>query len=88
MNSIVEIRSEETMLDLSSHTLNTLFSQLGLPASDEAIYQFIQEHKIEHNCKLISAEFWTVGQVSFLQESLQNDSDWTVLVDQLDVQLR
>ena len=75
-------------MDLSSHTLNTLFAQLGLPASDEEIDQFIEQHKIKHDCPLVAAEFWTVGQVAFLQEALQDDSDWAELVDQLDALLR
>ena len=75
-------------MDLSSHTLNTLFAQLGLPASDEEIDQFIEQHEIKHDCLLVAAEFWTVGQVAFLQEALQDDSDWAELVDQLDALLR
>lgn len=76
------------MLDMTPHTLNKLFAQLGLPATDEDIDRFLLQHKIEHDCPLVAAEFWTVGQVAFLQEALQNDSDWVVLVDQLDTRLR
>lgn len=75
-------------MDLSSHTLNTLFAQLGLPTTDEDIELFIAQHKIEHDCHLVDAEFWTSGQAAFLQEALQEDSDWVELVDQLDVLLR
>ncbi len=75
-------------MDLSAHTLNTLFAQLGLPATDEDIERFLLQHNIEHDCQLVDAEFWTAGQVAFLQEALQNDSDWVELVDQLDALLR
>ena len=75
-------------MDLSTHTLNTLFAQLGLPATDEDIEQFILQHKIEHDCQLVDAEFWTASQMAFLQEALQDDSDWVELVDQLDTLLR
>lgn len=75
-------------MDLSTHTLNTLFAQLGLPASDDDIEQFVLQHKIESGCQLVDAEFWTVGQAAFLQECLQDDSDWAELADQLDAMLR
>lgn len=75
-------------MDLSTHTLNTLFAQLGLPASDEDIDQFILQHRIEDDCPLVAAKFWTEGQAAFLQEALQDDSDWVQLVDQLDALLR
>jgi len=68
--------------------MNTLFAQLGLPTTDEDIELFISQHKIEHDCELVAAEFWTAGQVAFLQEALQDDSDWVELVDHLDVLLR
>ena len=75
-------------MDLLTHTQNALFAQLGLPATGEDIEQFILRHKIEHDCLLVDAEFWTASQVAFLQEALQDDSDWVELVDQLDVLLR
>ncbi len=75
-------------MDLSNHTMNTLFAQLGLPATDEDIEQFILQHKLEHDCQLVAAKFWTVSQVGFFQEAFQDDSDWVGLVDQLDACLR
>ena len=75
-------------MDLSTRSLNTLFAQLGLPASDEDIDQFILQHDIEPGCQLVAARFWTVAQVAFLQEALLDDADWVGLVDQLDARLR
>ncbi|MCH7672542.1 MAG: DUF2789 domain-containing protein [Proteobacteria bacterium] len=75
-------------MDLSARTLNTLFAQLGLGASDEDIDRFIGQHRIEHDRELVAAEFWTVAQVAFLREALLDDADWVVLVDQLDTRLR
>ncbi len=75
-------------MDLSARTLNTLFAQLGLAATDEDIDRFIEQHRIEPDRALVAAEFWTVAQVAFLQEALLDDADWVVLVDQLDTRLR
>ncbi len=75
-------------MDLSSHNLNTLFAQLGLPATDEEIESFFESNTLEHDGQLLEAEFWSVGQVSFLKESLELDSDWAELVDYLDARLR
>ena len=75
-------------MDLSAHTLNTLFSQLGLPATDEDIERFFTENQLGHDKLLVDANFWTQGQVSFLKEALEQDSDWSELVDYVDARLR
>lgn len=75
-------------MDLSPHTLNTLFAQLGLPATDEDIESFFEANKLEHDDRLVDASFWSTGQRSFLEEALIDDSDWSELVDYLDARLR
>ena len=36
--------SKEVNMDTSFHTMNTLFSQLGLPDDDVSVEAFIREH--------------------------------------------
>ncbi len=76
-------------MDLSNHTLNSLFLQLGLPDSDQAIDDFIDQHKgIDKNIPLHEADFWTPAQSAFIKESQEQDSDWTEVIDHLDAMLR
>lgn len=72
-----------------AYTLNTLFAQLGLDDSDEAIEMFIQEHSpIPQSVPLAEAACWNDSQRKLLVESVAADSDWAEVVDQLDAQLR
>jgi len=76
-------------MDLSAHTLATLFEQLGLPATEAAINEFIDQHSpLDPELTLESASFWNPGQRSFLIEALAEDSDWTEMVEHLDAFLR
>jgi hypothetical protein len=76
-------------MDLSNHTLNTLFQQLGLPDSDQEINDFIEQNKaIDKTIALYEAKIWTPSQSAFLKESQEEDSDWTEVIDHLDAQLR
>ncbi len=76
-------------MDLSEHNLNTLFEQLGLPSSDEAIDAFIEKHKgLDRSLHLWEADFWTPSQAAFIHEALEEDSDWAEAVDHLDALLR
>ena len=75
-------------MDLKFHTLNALFAQLGLTNDDEFITQFINEHHLENNVRIDQASFWSENQAKFLKESIEEDSDWSGIVDQLDAQLR
>jgi hypothetical protein len=75
-------------MDTSSHTIYTLFQQLGLPSSDTAIESFILNNHLGKDIPLQSAAFWSAGQAQFIQEALAEDSDWAEIVDQLDAQLR
>jgi hypothetical protein len=43
---------------------------------------------IAPNVSIENAEFWNVAQASFLADSLQEDSDWSEIIDQLDIMLR
>jgi len=76
-------------MDTSFHTMNSLFAQLGLPDDDSSIEAFVREHHhLDNNIRLDSAPFWTPMQAVFLKEAIQEDSDWTETVDQLDALLR
>ena len=75
-------------MDTSSHTMQALFDQLGLPSGDTAIESFILNNHLTGNIPLEKAAFWSAGQAQFIHEALEEDSDWAEVVDQLDAQLR
>ena len=76
-------------METSAHTLNDLFAQLGLPDTEEGIDAFINAHgPVPGNITLGKADFWSRSQSQFINEALNQDSDWTDLVDQLDARLR
>ena len=72
-----------------AYNLSTLFAQLGLEYSDEAIDTFIREHgPIADTVALPDAPCWNEGQRELLREAVSDDSDWAEVVDQLDALLR
>lgn len=76
-------------MDSAYHSMVTLFEQLGLPSEPDKIDEFISRHRcLLDGVSLESAPFWTDSQADFLREALQQDSDWTEAVDQLDARLR
>ncbi|MCZ6471549.1 MAG: DUF2789 domain-containing protein [Gammaproteobacteria bacterium] len=71
------------------HSLTSLFDQLGLDSTDQAIETFIDDHRpLAGNIELHQADFWNVSQASFLKEEIDEDADWAEIVDQLDALLR
>lgn len=76
-------------MDTSNHyNMQTLFEQLGLPAQISQIDDFINAHTLSDQQTIAQASFWNASQAGFIQEALAQDSDWTELVEHLDVQLR
>ena len=76
-------------MENSWHSLASLFDQLGLESTEQAIDDFITKHgPISDEIKLHQAAFWTRSQASFLQESQEQDADWTEMIDQLNIMLR
>lgn len=75
-------------MDTSEHTLPTLFDQLGLDSSEQAIQTFIRQHRLKDNQPLDKAPFWSVSQAQFIRESWENDAEWVDAVDHLDTLLR
>jgi hypothetical protein len=75
-------------MESSTHTLNNLFAQLGLPSDDSAIERFIQTHNnLAGNLTLSEAPFWTPVQAAFLREEILKDADWAEVIDQLNARL-
>jgi Protein of unknown function (DUF2789) len=75
-------------VDTTSHTLQCLFDQLGLSSNDVAIDNFVQNNHLPKEVPLDHAACWNAGQAQFIRESLDQDSDWSEVVDQLDAMLR
>lgn len=76
-------------MDTSRHTLSTLFKQLGLPCDDASIQEFIRSHSpLSPGVSLHEAPFWTESQSRFLEEGLEEDSDWAEIIDELDTLMR
>jgi hypothetical protein len=76
-------------MDQPVHPLSELFAQLGLPADEAAIRQFIAAHSpLRSDLDLADAPFWTDSQSAFLKEEKQDDADWAEVIDQLNLALR
>jgi hypothetical protein len=68
-------------------SIETLFEQLGLSASESEISSFIQQHQLPEHLHIMDAAFWSNGQKQFLQERIQRDDDWAIVVDLLNTEL-
>ena len=76
-------------MDSTTHSLSTLFKQLGLEHSPEGIAKFVEKNKpLESRIKLHEASFWSDSQAAFLKEAKELDADWAEIVDELDASLR
>lgn len=76
-------------MDANFHNLVSLFKQLGLDSTNEAIEGFINRNRpVPSNLALHEAEFWSASQASFLKEAIEKDADWAEIVDELNVLLR
>jgi hypothetical protein len=73
----------------ANHSLEDLFEQLGLDHSGGGIDAFVEQHKpLTDDILLQDAPFWTSAQSAFIQQALEQDADWAILVDTLDSMLR
>lgn len=71
------------------HDLSSLFEQLGMDSTPEAIQAFVRAHRpLAPEVKLAHASFWSDSQAAFLREKVKEDADWAVVVDTLDAMLR
>ncbi|MFP6832093.1 hypothetical protein PS684_04389 [Pseudomonas fluorescens] len=76
-------------MESPTHSLPSLFKQLGLPDEPVDIEKFIATHSpLKPDLHLADAFFWTKSQAEFLRDEILDDADWAEVVDQLDVLLR
>lgn len=75
-------------MEQTHHEFSDLFAQLGLPSDEPGIQKFCGEHKIREDELLPDAKFWSPAQAQFLREQWHQDSDWAVMIDQLNTVLR
>lgn len=70
------------------YELSSLFDQLGLPSDPHAIDEFVHTYTIPNHVKLYDASIWSHTQATFLREGLLEDSQWALVIDQLNVLLK
>lgn len=75
-------------MDTTTPDLKTLFAQLGLPSDESSIKQFIETHVLSPEQALSQATWWNPAQAAFLEEALEDDADWALIVDALATVLR
>lgn len=76
-------------MDSIPPTMSLLFDQLGLAADEASIEAFIQAHRpLPMTTRLFHAPFWNPSQAALIQQKLQDDAEWSVLIDTLNVRLR
>lgn len=76
-------------MDTSTHTIASLFQQLGLDDSPEGIELFVTNYgPLSIHTPLADAPFWKPSQAAFLREAVIDDADWAEVVDELDARLR
>ncbi|QXI28717.1 DUF2789 domain-containing protein [Pseudomonas vanderleydeniana] len=76
-------------MDSPTHSLTSLFEQLGLPSDAVSIDQFIASHSpLKPELHLADAFFWSKAQADFLRNEVLKDADWAEVIDQLNVLLR
>ncbi len=76
-------------MEQPTHSLPSLFKQLGLDSDPTSIDQFIATHSpLKPELHLADAFFWSKSQADFLRGEILDDADWAEVVDQLDVLLR
>lgn len=78
----------ESFMDMSNHNMSGLFAQLGLDNTRSGIYHFVKANKIQADVPIVEADFWSASQASFISDSLEQDGDWSEIIDQLDAMLR
>jgi hypothetical protein len=70
-------------------TMKELFAQLGLPDDEASIDAFVRAHRpLPDDAHIPEADFWSEAQRAFLREKLKDDSDWAIVIDDLNTRLR
>ena len=71
-----------------THSINNLFTQLGLASDEASIAKFIKTHRaLASDVVLSEASFWTPAQAAFLREEILKDADWAEVIDRLNAEL-
>jgi hypothetical protein len=88
-NPLFDAQQKEFSMQAQLHTMSNLFAQLGLPAEDAAVEQFIAAHRpLDNDIALYRAPFWSAMQRDFLKEEIIEDADWSSVIDELNGRLR
>lgn len=74
-------------MNTTTPSMTSLFDQLGLDSTPDAIAAFIADHHLPHQMRLADAPFWSASQKAFLRECFQLDAEWMPIVDDLNAQL-
>jgi hypothetical protein len=74
-------------MDGDNYTLEGLFEQLGLDASDQGVDTFVRENQLDRGVRLEAAPCWNASQLAFLKEAREQDAQWSTPVDELDALL-
>ena len=74
-------------MNAAIYRMESLFDQLGLVSSDDAIINFVKRHQLSADMAMEDALFWTPSQIQFINEAREQDADWVELVDELDALL-
>lgn len=75
-------------MEPSQHPFSELFAQLGLADDSASIQSFIAAHSpMPDGMRLEDAPFWSAAQAQLLREERQDDADWAMVVDRLNVAL-
>jgi uncharacterized protein involved in type VI secretion and phage assembly len=76
-------------METNNHSIASLFDQLGLDSTEQAIQDFISRNSpLPAGVELYDADFWSSAQASFLKQAKDEDADWAEIVDHLDAMLR
>lgn len=74
-------------MDTSAHGLRGLFAQLGLENSEQAMADFIRQHRLSAQQTIQDAPFWNTAQAGFIRESMRQDAEWCDAIDKLNTLL-
>lgn len=74
-------------MDTTTVRMTSLFNQLGLDSSAKGIARFISTHHLNAKTPITQAPFWNNAQRQLLQEWLDSDADWAIMVDELSTAL-
>lgn len=69
------------------YCLGTLFEQLGMSGKSEDIEAFIEKNRLADGISIYEAPCWTPQEAAFLKEGLEQNSDWALIIDELNVRL-